>query len=248
MISIENLKDVINYVEGNSEVNEKEIDGFKYSTRRLHLVEKPERHSQFRLHTLTGVIDFLKSKIDEAIHDGKYIITIDSAKSISVGREFNETSTLAREYVLIARPFDYAPEIGQFECLDKTLISLRSQYVQNEHSKLLLAALGNIRLEENIKLDDDGFSQGITTKQGLKFASIDIPNPVRLKPFRTFVELEQPESEFVIRLDKDRENAYVKLVESDGGAWQIVAMQRIKAYLSEHLADELLNDEIVILG
>ena len=59
-----------------------------------------------------------------------------------------------------------------------------------------------------------------------------MPNPAVLKPYRTFVEVEQPESKFVFRMQTGPEMA---LFEADGGAWRIQAMKNIKEYLEKEL-------------
>ena len=63
-----------------------------------------------------------------------------------------------------------------------------------------------------------------------------VPSPVTLKPFRTFVEVEQPLSNFVFRMKQDRyDGIQCALFEADGGAWKIAAMREIKTYLKEQL-------------
>jgi hypothetical protein len=59
---------------------------------------------------------------------------------------------------------------------------------------------------------------------------IPIPNPVKLSPFRTFIEVEQPESLFVLR---GRKGPQWALFEADGGLWKIKAIQNIKNWLEK---------------
>ena len=63
-----------------------------------------------------------------------------------------------------------------------------------------------------------------------------VPNPVKLRPYRTFVEVEQPVSEFVFRM-KDNNGITCALFEADGGAWKNTAMRNIKNYLESELED-----------
>ena len=51
---------------------------------------------------------------------------------------------------------------------------------------------------------------------------------------RTFSEIEQPESNFVLRVDRD---ANIALFEADGGAWKNAAVARIRDYLKWRLSD-----------
>jgi len=61
------------------------------------------------------------------------------------------------------------------------------------------------------------------------------PNPVTLRPYRTFSEVEQPASLFVFRIDKQ---ANMALFEADGKHWVADAVGNIAAYLKEQLADQ----------
>lgn len=63
-------------------------------------------------------------------------------------------------------------------------------------------------------------------------------NPVMLKPYRTFREVDQPQSECIVRLTSNPSALpKVALYESDGGAWRLEAVSKIVAHLSEALPD-----------
>ena len=92
----------------------------------------------------------------------------------------------------------------------------------------MLSVLHNETVTEN---KDDGFTQtlsvrtGLTTKDNKK-----VVNPVTLKPYRTFTEVDQPEGQFIIRFKNDGGLKAV-LFEAGDGRWKLEAMQSIKAYL-----------------
>ena len=65
-----------------------------------------------------------------------------------------------------------------------------------------------------------------------------VPNPVLLKPYRTFIEVQQPESAFIFRM---QDGPRAALFEADGGAWRIEAMENIRAYLAKELKEELVE-------
>ena len=53
-----------------------------------------------------------------------------------------------------------------------------------------------------------------------------------------FREIEQPESEFLLRTCLDDKNIpRVALFEADGGAWRITAMRRIAEYIAKACPD-----------
>src|SRR5699024_2066082 len=101
--------------------------------------------------------------------------------------------------------------------------------------------------EENVKnTGDDGVSQAVTINTGIASASdVKVPNPVTLKPYRTFVEVEQPASEFVFRM-KDGPSA--ALFEPDGGAWRNEAISNIHDFLVLALTEQIETGQITIIS
>ncbi|MDF9627266.1 hypothetical protein P5775_32030, partial [Bacillus cereus] len=96
------------------------------------------------------------------------------------------------------------------------------------------------------EIGDDGVSQAVTVKTGVASrGNAKVPNPVQLSPYRTFVEVKQPESKFVFRM---REGARCGLFEADGGAWKLEAMNNIKEYLNEALAQEIESKKVFVLA
>lgn len=82
-------------------------------------------------------------------------------------------------------------------------------------------------------------TQKASVKTGIASKSDAIvPNPVVLRPFRTFVEVEQPKSDFIFRMKQDKYDGITcAIFEADGGAWKNAAMANIKAYLEFELAE-----------
>lgn len=75
-----------------------------------------------------------------------------------------------------------------------------------------------------------------------------VPNPVTLVPYRTFLEVKQPPSEFVFRIRDDRGEPVFKIVEAEGGLWRNEAMNNIKQYLIENLQNDSVYDRITIIA
>ena len=83
---------------------------------------------------------------------------------------------------------------------------------------------------------DDGVTQKATVKKGINGKEdAVVPNPVNLRPYRTFTEVEQPESEFVFRMKQSDHDVCCALFEADGGAWKREAMKKVKEYLEFEL-------------
>ena len=74
--------------------------------------------------------------------------------------------------------------------------------------------------------------------------NVQVKPRVTLRPFRTFLEVAQPESEFILRLNDRGE---INLIGADGGAWKLEAVRNIAAYFEEKLGDMVEAGRVVVL-
>lgn len=71
-----------------------------------------------------------------------------------------------------------------------------------------------------------------------------VPSPVKLRPYRTFLEVEQPESEFIFRMRNSGAGVQCALFEADGGAWRNQARKNIYNYL----VDRIKGEDVLIIA
>jgi hypothetical protein len=111
-----------------------------------------------------------------------------------------------------------------------------STFLETEDLTTILKVVGNIKTENGVHAADDGVTQTVTAKTGIARVEdgVAIKNPVLLRPYRTFLDIEQPKSAFVVRLKDDLR---VKLFEADGGVWRNAAIRKIHDHLSHELND-----------
>lgn len=121
---------------------------------------------------------------------------------------------------------------------NKRGITIKLTFEQNEGSEAVLRFAGTIESGTLAAYSDDGISQSATVKKGIAGKeSALVPNPVKLRPYRTFIEVQQPESEFIFRMKDYDGEIGCAIFEADGGAWKREAMKNIKEYLEFELAD-----------
>lgn len=65
-----------------------------------------------------------------------------------------------------------------------------------------------------------------------------------LRPFRTFLEVEQPESEFLLRVDPDEG---IGFFEADGGIWKLEAKKNIADYFLKNMGDLIDAGKVVVM-
>ena len=128
--------------------------------------------------------------------------------------------------------------------LEAMNILLKSAFVQNGTRDQLIKVLSQV-VEDAIKTSaDDGMAQEVTVKTGIRtLAKMEMPTIVKLAPYRTFVEVAQPEGEFLLRMRKGPEAA---LFEADGGAWKLAARKNIKQYFGVALADLIAAGKVIV--
>lgn len=122
-------------------------------------------------------------------------------------------------------------------------IMLQSMFIDDADRNLVLDFASHLKIEKGAEVQDNGISQMATVRDGVaSLAQAKTPNPVTLRPYRTFNEVEQPASQFVFRINK---LANLSLFEADGGKWKLEAVESIANYLKNELAS---NKKITILA
>ncbi|MHC1681367.1 MAG: hypothetical protein AB6733_00140 [Clostridiaceae bacterium] len=183
--------------------------------------------------TLTGLVDYVKSNFDETSE--RLLVHVDSPSEVKLYSPLNQDRE--RECYITAKAI--LPNnivYNRFVDTEPFNIMLQSSFVDNESKEVLLKYTGLIRNEAVKDTGDDGVSQQVTIKTGV--ASVGqaiVPNPVYLAPYRTFPEVEQPESRFIFRM---KEGPAAAIYEADGGAWRNQAMDNIKNYLMDEFLDQ----------
>ena len=200
------------------------------------------------LHTLDGLVDFINEFVKDPISGDELTVTIDDFKTVSVsGKVVPANHHYRFEYVVASaekQNFEFGTAGGSgWYSLEDFVVSLMTNFEQTDVTKNLLEILGNVKESAVINHVDDGASQSVNTSTGIdRMLTKKVPNPVKLRPFRTFLEIEQPESLFVCRLKSGQTNGgmpTVALFEADGGLWKMDAISKISAYLAPALPKDV---------
>jgi len=219
------------------------VDDKPYSIEKLYPV-KEIGPAALEFNFLDSLVTYLKADPDFWTRI-KLIIEIKSPVELALHTQivgnFNERLTPVQCTALVSE-FPW----GRFISPEEFIIMAQSRFVETEDLAKIRSIVGNVKSEEVFQFSDDGISQQVTAKSGVaRVENVVIPPRVKLAPYRTFVEIEQPESEFVFRAKKADALPCFALFEADGGAWRIEAMKRIKAYLEEQLEG---IENVVVLG
>lgn len=215
-----------------------ELDQGTFSRVSLSRVTEPVA-SKLTVSTLTGLVDYIKTNVDKL--EGKLLIQVKSPEEVTLYSPLNADRE-REKYVSAEAILPNNVVYDRFLDTERFNIMLQSAFVDDEDKSKLLKYTALITDDTVKNFGDDGISQKVTVKTGVVSVSdAVVPNPVTLAPFRTFPEVEQPESKFIFRM---KEGPSAALFEADGGAWRNKAILSIKQYLQEELK-ELENIEII---
>ena len=236
------IEKALKYIVGLSSPVVQTIGGETYSDKPLGRVDFTPLASPIQLSTLRSLVDYIKSHMDTIGPDNgqNMFIHVLSPTKVRMYSELNKNRD--REY--IAEVTADVPVFSFNRWIDHETfcIALQSKFLPADNGgqddrALLLKFAGTVESGTIAEYGDDGVTQKATIKTGIaKKGDAVIPNPVCLKAYRTFIEVEQPETQYIFRM-QDKGGIQCALFEADGGAWGILAMDRIKCYLEDALSD-----------
>lgn len=227
-------KEALQYVVGLRKAEVININGDNYTDKEVYRVSRALRAEPVRMKNLTSLLDYLKSDTDSM--PDKMIVQVVSPTSVRVLSKLD----VDRKREELAAVSAELPEFSYGRYMDKEsfIIGLQSKFLPNDDRELLLKFAGTVKDETVAEYGDNGITQKATIKTGItSLGEAIVPNPVKLRPFRTFVEVEQPESSFIFRMRQMENGVACAVFEADGGAWMNVAMDHIKGYLQAELKE-----------
>ena len=205
-------------------------------------VELPARYSVDTLEALVKLI-----RTEGVAQAPQLYVRVDSARRVVV-----DSTYTGRDYAIYSRLPLYEAvsdvpsiSVNQYMSQEHAVIELQSLYAVTDDRDYLLALLSRIDVNQGVSSVDNGISQEVSVRTGAVLKEQQTVQPiVHLQPYRTFLEVEQPASDFLLRLDKEGRPA---LYEADGGAWKLEAKRNIDAYLGEQLADLVECGSVVVM-
>jgi hypothetical protein len=229
------IKEAIEFLLGLNEPNIRSIDGITYSDKDLEPIIYNPKARAIQMNTLTSLVDYIKAQVDKM--DEKMIVHVQSPTKVSLYSALDGKRIRESMVEVMARVPEF--EYGRFIEHERFCIGLQAKFLDDPESNraLVLKFAGTVEDGTVSQYSDDGISQKATIKTGIASkGDALVPNPVKLRPYRTFHEVQQPMSEFIFRMKSD-DSVKCALFEADGGAWENVAMRNIKDYLEVELAD-----------
>lgn len=122
-------------------------------------------------------------------------------------------------------------------------IALRTRFQETKDTPYVQKLLSEISTGAKITFNDNGVATTIVTKKGIDLQANETIRPiVSLRPYRTFQEVDQPESVFLIRINERG----ISFIEADGGMWKLKARETVKTFLEDKLQKEIQDGAVIV--
>ena len=240
------IKEAIQYLVGLKENKTYTIGGENYSDHELvRISPHVDRPREIQVNGLSSIAELIREENDIFVNSIPIYIRIIDAREIAVFTSYDKMMARDALYRCSCDAPYFRP--GWLEH-DEAIIKLRSVFVQDtgvSDLEYVMDLLSRVSKESSVTSSDNGISQTVEARQGVALAQrVNVRPIVRLTPYRTFLEVEQPTSEFLLRLDGD---GRVGLLEADGDRWKMDAKKSIAEFFTKELTDLVGARKVVVL-
>jgi hypothetical protein len=219
-----------------------EINGRKYSRSAFRpVIEYDPRPSAVEGMTLTGLVDYIASN-RESIHLDSCFLRVVSPTRVDLVEAFSGDCA-SRTIFYSAKLDSQLPEFrfNEFLSVEDFIIKARALFAYSEDLDAIIDIASRVVAQNEITANDDGLSQEVRLRKGVSGALSEgatTKGMYQLRPYRTFREVTQPSSMFILRLKANEgELPRVALFDAEGGAWRNLAMIAVKDYLGLFVKD-----------
>lgn len=241
------LKAVVEKILEISSPELREVDGRMFSVGEGNSVREVRPELDYAdgitLNSLDSLVKMVKTEALQTYSTPIYI-TVPSHLKVECFAQPNPDLRYARQYFYTAIATDVPGwEESTGLKFEEAMIAIRTRFQESADSAYTLKLLSDITTGAKVTYSDNGVATSVVTKTGVALQTNESIRPiVTLKPYRTFQEVEQPASQFLIRINERG----INFVEADGGMWKLSARETIKAFLCDALSAEIEAGTIVI--
>lgn len=235
------LKEAIEKITELAQIQTFNIDGHTYASDRLNRIDPPvDRPKSIPVTGLDSICKLIREELGKV--GTTVFIQVEEHDTVRVFTTFLDDFSRNDLYQSKA---DVPGIKSGYREHETALIELRSLFMPNDGTQYLLDLLSKMSKDNSVSSSDNGVTQTVEMRQGIALKSNAKVNPrVSLKPFRTFLEVDQPESEFLLRIDED---GRIGLFEADGGVWKLEAKQNISKYFENQLKDLIDDSKVIVM-
>lgn len=234
------IKEALQYLVGLKPVERFQIGGREYASSELTGIEDPIP-APLVISTLGGFLDLVKERFEDFVKDANLpdpppvIVHVADHQTVYLISRVSDRWAQRTHYIKCSLTETRGFQFGQWHDHESFVIGLLSNFVESDALKGVVRLASNITNERVATSEDDGISQTVGIRAGVHLKeTTEVKYRVKLAPYRTFREVEQPESEFVLRLSQNNPEHTPKLAlfEADGGKWKLDAIDNVARFLA----------------
>ena len=213
-----------------------EINGKQYVNGTLTLLTDP-RVATLVVGTLTGLVSFYEMQGEH--REDEPFLHVQSPEVVFLCGQTTGADKARTVYCRATAITSSGMKFGQYLTAEEFIIALQSHFVKTATVEQVLKVVGNLTDEHARQTSDDGVTQRVTVRRGVaRTDETCLPNPVSLAPFRTFPEITQPESNYILRIKpQSGDTPLLALFEVTDHRWQLAAMKNIQDFLVPKMKD-----------
>jgi len=200
------------------------------------------------VYTLQGLVDYINNGLESVDLENCFIL-VSNYYAVQLMEEFSGENNSRACYCTALYKNNGIFNFGTYMPQDQFMIELMTKFEQTEPIKKIIKYCGGLSGEKIEISEDDGITQKINMRKGIQIISTEkttIENYFRVRPYRTFTEIEQPEIVVSLRIRQDKGDPEFCLFESANPNWKTETIIKIKNYLKKNIKMEAKGDLSII--
>ncbi len=197
------------------------------------------------LKSLSAFVDFVRTTVDVNSKEFSFPLQV-KVSEFDVTLHSSLDEELDRNFIAKAVPNNPNIKFDSFMSKEAFIIQLQTCFIETDNKIKLLEMVKYLSDESKVETMDDGIGQQVTAQKGVSLrGAINLPPIINLTAYRTYKEVQQVETMYLLRA---KDGGELALFEADGGMWKYEASLRVSAYLRDALKNEIAKGEVVIIG
>lgn len=202
-----------------------------------------KRPDCLQVKSLQALVNYIYENKD-GVKPDNCIIVIESINKVVVYSQVQGAKN-NRHPIVSATPMEFNElSLGRDLYQDQAIIQLQTRCERTPEIEELIQSISGLTYNESTETRDDGVKNDINLSGQIYYNNGKPKTVTKLKPFRIYPEVDQPASQFLLRISQMDKKPTIAIHETDGGMWKIQAVENIIAYLRSLTA----SDPIVIIG
>lgn len=134
-------------------------------------------------------------------------------------------------------------DLDDWRTVEETIIFLKRTFVSDEELDQLVAMVGKIQANAELRVDDDGIGQKVETKNGVSLSSVSsMKQFVTLKARVSFPEIAPVDLNIFIRIRKRHDEIQIGTFVVSDNSWMLQCQERVRTFLENMLTELSVED------